>query len=145
MFLKRRMKHFLIGLVAILVGKHSNLICLNFVNAIIGFVYFLVFSLYKSLSANEDEISNNNVVNYELTNDNPNQKDEKKENIYKELELAKEKIKLLESKIKNLEDITSAKKYEDVKFLNYQNRKRILVCCVIFDKIHGNCNIFYFF
>ncbi|CAO1397606.1 unnamed protein product [Diamesa hyperborea] len=105
MFLKRRMKHFLIGLVAILV----------------------VFSLYKSLSANEDEISDNNIANYELTNENPNQNNEKRDNFYKELELAKEKIKLLESKIKNLEDITSAKKYEDVKFLNYQNRKRILI------------------
>lgn len=105
---------------------------------------FLVFSLYKSLSANEDEISNNNVVNYELTNDNPYQKDEKNDNIYKELELAKEKIKLLESKIKNLEDITSAKKYEDVKFLNYQNRKRILVSCEIIDEIHGNTKYFLF-
>lgn len=94
---------------------------------------FLVFSLYKSLSANENEINNDIVANYELINENSNNKDEKRDNIYKELELAKEKIKLLESKIKNLEDITSAKKYEDVKFLNYQNRKRILVSNVYFE------------
>lgn len=100
---------------------------------------FLVFSLYKSLSANENEINNDIIVNYELMNENSNNKDEKKDNIYKELELAKEKIKLLESKIKNLEDITSAKKYEDVKFLNYQNRKRILVSNVYFELNKESC------
>lgn len=88
---------------------------------------FLVFSLYKSLSANENNLNSEINANYELSNDNHNLKDGKNDNLYKELELAKNQIKLLEAKIKNLEDVTSAKKYEDVKFLNYQNRKRILV------------------
>lgn len=45
---------------------------------------------------------------------------------YNELSEAKKRLKLLEMKIQTLENRIS-KKYPDVLFLNYKNRKRILV------------------
>lgn len=45
---------------------------------------------------------------------------------YNELNEAKKRLKLLEMKIQTLENRIS-KKYPDVLFLNYKNRKRILV------------------
>lgn len=45
---------------------------------------------------------------------------------YNQLNDAKQRIRLLEMKIQNLEN-RIAKKYPDVVFLNYKNRKRILV------------------
>lgn len=45
---------------------------------------------------------------------------------YIELNEAKQRLRLLEMKIQNLENRIS-KKYPDVVFLNYKNRKRILV------------------
>lgn len=44
-----------------------------------------------------------------------------------ELREAKERLRQLEMKIEMLENRLS-KKYPDVNFLNYKNRKRILVC-----------------
>lgn len=49
---------------------------------------------------------------------------------YNELNEAKKQLKLLEMKIQNLENRIS-KKYPDVLFLNYKNRKRILVSSYI--------------
>lgn len=45
---------------------------------------------------------------------------------YNELDDARHRLRLLEMKIKTLEN-RIAKKYPDVLFLNYKNRKRILV------------------
>lgn len=45
---------------------------------------------------------------------------------YNELNDARHRLRLLEMKIKTLEN-RIAKKYPDVSFLNYKNRKRILV------------------
>lgn len=50
---------------------------------------------------------------------------------YIELSEAKQRLRLLEMKIQTLENRLS-KKYPDVVFLNYKNRKRILVCCLVF-------------
>lgn len=47
---------------------------------------------------------------------------------YNELNDARRRLRLLEMKIKTLEN-RIAKKYPDVLFLNYKNRKRILVSC----------------
>lgn len=49
---------------------------------------------------------------------------------YDELNEAKERLRLLEMKIQALEN-RIAKKYPDVVFLNYKNRKRILVSLVV--------------
>jgi Fic family protein len=77
-----------------------------------------VFSLYRSLSADETA-KNDNEVDYEFNN----AKVSGKEN---ELRNAQDRIKTLENRIEELEQ-RLPKKYEAVKFLNYQNRKRILV------------------
>lgn len=63
---------------------------------------------------------NENEVDYSFTNVKAYSKGQG------ELMVAKEKIKALESRIAELEN-RLPKKYEQVKFLNYQNRKRILV------------------
>lgn len=51
-------------------------------------------------------------------------------NSYIELNEAKQRLRLLEMKIQTLENRLS-KKYPDVVFLNYKNRKRILVSRMI--------------
>lgn len=54
---------------------------------------------------------------------------------YNELNDARHRLRLLEMKIKTLEN-RIAKKYPDVLFLNYKNRKRILVRVIfIFNEI----------
>lgn len=50
---------------------------------------------------------------------------------YIELSEAKQRLRLLEMKIENLENRIS-KKYPDVVFLNYKNRKRILVAILFY-------------
>lgn len=78
----------------------------------------LVFSVYKSLSTDEHNgIDAASSYHYETGSD---------------IKLAQDKIRQLEARIRELED-RIPKKYGRVKFLNYQNRKRILVtgedCC----------------
>lgn len=66
---------------------------------------------------------------------------------YNELNYARHRLRLLEMKIKTLE-IRIAKKYPDVLFLNYKNRKRILVSDQILQPIKCldfNCQSIQFF
>lgn len=99
--------------------------------------FFAVFCLYKSLMNEElvysfdsnkysslisskqqriaaQNVHDNNVADGELASS------------YNELNDARQRLRLLEMKIKTLEN-RIAKKYPDVSFLNYKNRKRILV------------------
>lgn len=76
-----------------------------------------MFSLYRSLSADETD-RNDNEVDYVYNNLKGGNK--------MELQASNQKIKQLELRIAELED-RLPKKYDEVKFLNYQNRKRILV------------------
>lgn len=118
-FIKRTMKHFV---------------------AIGVFLLFGIF-LYKSfanpsylssniLEQNEHFIQlppNHNKVNNDLRTIPKIQSDEKEElTVNDELEETKAKLKLLENRIKELER-NMPKKYADVRFLNYKNRKRILI------------------
>lgn len=75
---------------------------------------------YSSLISNKQQrnalqnIHGNNDADSDLTSS------------YNELNDARQRLRLLEMKIKTLEN-RIAKKYPDVLFLNYKNRKRILV------------------
>lgn len=66
---------------------------------------------------------------------------------YNELNEAKQRLRLLEMKIQTLEN-RLAKKYPDVVFLNYKNRKRILVlatvCFVYFQQFKVFTNLYFF-
>lgn len=64
----------------------------------------------KSIKGNHQQFDNDNEL----------------DNKYTELEQTKSKLKELELKIQVLED-RIPKKYPDVSYLNYKNRKRILV------------------
>ena len=84
-----------------------------------------VFSLYKSLSASEQQQEQKgNEIGYVF---NPLKSLKEK----KELKDAQIKIRQLEERIEELE-LRLPKKYEAVKFLNYHNRKRILVSSRLF-------------
>lgn len=119
MFIRRRMKQFFILLFSIIVGEWIFLQIFS----IVYIVGFSVFSLYRSLSADETA-RNENEVDYELSNVNAISKEKN------ELKVAQERIKQLENRILELEQ-RLPKKYETVKFLNYQSRKRILVSQMI--------------
>lgn len=75
---------------------------------------------YSSLiSSKQQRIAANNEADGELTAS------------YNELKDARQRLRLLEMQIQTLEN-RIARKYPDVLFLNYKNRKRILVrklCC----------------
>lgn len=70
---------------------------------------FLVFMKYNGQSASEDTFKREHDKNLEYFND------------------ASERIQELEEKLQTLE-ARIPKTYPEVKFLNYLNRKRILVC-----------------
>lgn len=74
-----------------------------------------VFSLYRSLSA-DDPNRNENDVEYVFSNVKEKS----------DLTVAQMEIQLLKKRIEELEN-RLPKKYDEVKFLNYQTRKRILV------------------
>ena len=113
------MKHFLILLFSIIVGKWTNFpfALWKIFFFVIAENVFSVFSLYRSLSADETD-RNDNEVDYVYNNLKGGNK--------MELQASNQKIKQLELRIAELED-RLPKKYDEVKFLNYQNRKRILV------------------
>lgn len=76
-----------------------------------------MFSSYRSLSA-DDSSRIENEDDYALVKGSSKEKNE--------LRAAQLKIKLLEQRIGELEN-RLPKKYGEVKFLNYQTRKRIMV------------------
>lgn len=84
------------------------------------FVYNFDSNKYSSVISNKQQhsglqnVHDNQDANGELTSS------------YNELNDARHRLRLLEMKIKTLEN-RIAKKYPDVSFLNYKNRKRILV------------------
>ena len=95
--------------------------------------HFLVLGIYKSIAKDDDEfhgnrnrLSSNRITNllkrtYERSDDASEIKDlQEAKNKIRELE---EKLKFIEAKLEN----RSPKTYPAVKFLNYKNRKRILV------------------
>jgi hypothetical protein len=113
------MKHFLILLFSIIVGEcDKTKICWNSIMLLISY-WVSVFSLYKSLSADETD-RNDNEMDYVYSNVKALTRDKN------ELRVAQDKIKQLENRIAELEQ-RMPKKFEAVKFLNYQNRKRILI------------------
>lgn len=103
----------------------------------ISFFFSAVFCLYKSL-VNDELVYNYDSNKYSslisskqqrnaLQNSRDNQDtDSDLSSSYNELNDARHRLRLLEMKIKTLEN-RIAKKYPDVLFLNYKNRKRILV------------------
>lgn len=87
--------------------------------------FVIVFSVYKSIST--DEHNSINLIYH----------DEFAEkvidvNTNEDLKLALDKIRKLEERVYDLENRVP-KKYEKVKFLNYQVRKRILVTGKVHD------------
>lgn len=86
-------------------------------------IFFLsVFFVYKYQTLgvyNEVAGSQNNKIDYESNGQNANSQSE-------QLSIAKRKIEQLEMKIAELES-RFPKKYSDVRYLNYQYRKRILI------------------
>lgn len=115
------------------------------------FVISAVFCLYKSFisleiiegidpsrfAALSAKNRGNVAARIELTNQ------EELSSSYDELSEAKKQLKLLEMKIQTLENRLS-KTYPDVLFLNYKNRKRILVSgkqkCGFVSTIFGTIN-----
>lgn len=75
--------------------------------------------MYRSLSA-DDTNHIDNDADYVFNNVKAYSREKN------DLRLAQAKIKQLEDRIAELEN-RLPKKYDEVKFLNYQNRKRILV------------------
>lgn len=84
--------------------------------------------MYKSLSADESNRNENNV-DYAFSNAKQGGKEKS------DLLVAEQKIKQLEKRIEELEN-RLPKKYDEVRFLNYQNRKRILVSSEISESLH---------
>ncbi|CAG9812303.1 unnamed protein product [Chironomus riparius] len=82
-------------------------------------LFVLVFSVYKSIST--DEHNSINLIYHDEFAEKMIDS-----NTDEELKLAQDKIKKLEERLDDLE-CRIPKKYETVKFLNYQVRKRILV------------------
>lgn len=76
--------------------------------------------MYRSLSA-DDNPRNENEIDYVYNSVKGNGGKDTSE-----LKSAQQKIQLLEKRLAELES-RLPKKYDEVKFLNYQNRKRILV------------------
>lgn len=76
--------------------------------------YSSLLSSKQQRAAAQNYHGNNDVVDSELASS------------YNELNDARQRLRLLEMKIQTLEN-RIAKKYPDVLFLNYKNRKRILV------------------
>ena len=76
--------------------------------------------LADKVKASEDDLGEDNTIDKQ-----PSKNDEFAIS-YEELNEAKERIRLLEVRIQLLESQTSTK-YPEVAFLNYKNRKRILV------------------
>lgn len=91
--------------------------------------YFAVFCLYKSFTSFEI-IEGIDPTKFSIYADKPKAdvevNHEELTSSYNELHEAKQRLKLLEMKIQTLESRIS-KTYPDVTFLNYKNRKRILV------------------
>lgn len=83
--------------------------------------------MYRSLSA-DDTNKNDNEVDYVFNNVKAYSRDRN------DLKHAQLKIKQLEDRIAEL-DNRLPKKYDEVKFLNYQNRKRILVSRVASESL----------
>jgi cell shape-determining protein MreC len=114
------MKHFLLILFCGILGKRITLVLFLKLQMIIQLLLFIqVFCVFKTLSS--EEHTNINEVSYNFGS----VKGLNEKNI--ELREALEKIKQLEQRISQLEELNIPKKYENVKFLNYQNRKRILI------------------
>lgn len=76
--------------------------------------------MYRSLSA-DDNPRNDNEIDYVYSSVKGSGGRDTSE-----LKAAQQKIQLLEKRLAELES-RLPKKYDEVKFLNYQNRKRILV------------------
>lgn len=151
-FSKRKMKHFIVCSIVIVLGECSNW-PIESVNAQLAIAsyqmcsfLFAVFCLYKSFISLEiiegidpnrfsvltDKNRGNVAAHIEVSNQ------EELTSSYDELSEAKKRLKLLEMKIQTLENRIS-KKYPDVLFLNYKNRKRILVsqffCRDVLDRL----------
>lgn len=77
-----------------------------------------MFSLYRSLSADD---TNRNGIDDDYVLKNVDKNREKSD-----LTASQLKIRQLEKRLEELEN-RLPKQYDEVKFLNYQNRKRILV------------------
>lgn len=95
-----------------------------------------VFSVYRSFGSADEARGLDNEIDY-MYNDfekkDPKQLAPKKDSLVEhrkdkrtDLEVADNRIRELEKRIAELED-RLPKKYDRVRFLNYQNRKRILV------------------
>lgn len=112
---KKRMKQILLILVLFVLGEFFFKKIRNFSTNF----SILVFSVYKSIST--DEHNNINLIYHDEFAEKVIDS-----NIDEDLKLAQDKIKKLEERIDDLEN-RIPKKYENVKFLNYQVRKRILV------------------
>jgi hypothetical protein len=113
------MKHFLICLFSIIVGELLERVFRGKFPLSRHFFFSPVFSLYRSLSA-DDSNRIENDVDYVYGSVKGNNKDKD------ELKAAQLKIRQLEQRLAGLEE-RLPKKYEEVRKLNYQSRKRILV------------------
>lgn len=76
---------------------------------------------------NEEILDSFNSSKYtSLVSNKPNKESQELSSSHNELNEARQQLRLLEMKIQTLEN-RIAKKYPDVLFLNYKDRKRILV------------------
>lgn len=134
-FLKRKMKHFIVCSIVIVLGECTmHVLWISIDTKIANFV-FAVFCLYKSFISLEiidgidtsrfAVLSDKNRGNVAARIEVQDHQEELSAR-YDELNEAKKRLKLLEMKIQTLENRIS-KTYPDVLFLNYKNRKRILV------------------
>lgn len=99
-----------------------------------------VFCLYKSF-VSEDLFDNFDGSRYSslrrqknIIHESDQQQQNELSSSYNELNEARQRLRLLEMKIQTLEN-RIARKYPDVLFLNYKNRKRILVSLMIIIKL----------
>lgn len=95
------------------------------------YMYNFDTNKYASLVSNKQLQQQRNAI--QNLHENQHENGDQTSN-YNELNDARRRLRLLEMKIKTLEN-RIAKKYPDVLFLNYKNRKRILVSCMTYDWI----------
>jgi hypothetical protein len=117
------MKHIFIFFVALIIGKSCTIIHSNHRNNC-DFPFAVFCFLYKSLANNEIEKQYSNSNKLEFSSNSVASK-EIEPGKQDELAAAKQRILELEERLRELE--LRIPKKTNVKYLNYQNRKRILV------------------
>lgn len=127
---RRKMRQCLIVGITMILGEylqHSHLTSHSLTPGLISSGHFPVVCLYKTWASSIGSAKENATPGDQVMGVLPEPvHGESPENVVQELEATRKKLAQLEKKLQDLEGRIPVK-YPDVKYLNYKNRKRILV------------------